>query len=80
MSQKEAIAFHLGWDIADVEWYQPFIWSKKILACESAWYCASKSARPPIVKSRDGTRIVPWEIVESIQGWNVWKFEPEGEA
>ena len=22
----------------------------------------------------------PWDIEESFQGWNVWKFEPEGEA
>jgi hypothetical protein len=79
MSQKEAIAFHLGWDIADVEWYQPFIMSKKILACESAWYCATKSVRQPIVKNRDGITFGPWEIAESFQGWNVWAFQTKGQ-
>lgn len=79
MSQKEAIALHLGWDISDIDWYQPHTMSRKIQACESSWYCATKSARPPIVKNRDGIIFGPWEIVESFQGWNVWEFQTKGQ-
>jgi hypothetical protein len=74
MSLKEAIATHLGWDIADVEWYQPFNWTKKIVATDENWYCATRTATPPRVAStRDDAVVNGWTIAETFGNIRVWK-------
>lgn len=73
MSIREAIATHLGWDINDVEYYQPHAWSKKIVTTDDDWYCATRSAKKPIVKSNRGDALSDWELAETLGNIHVWK-------
>lgn len=75
MTPKEAIAIHLGWDISEVEFYQPGVWDRRIVATENEWYCATKSCKAPSVKSRDGISLQDWKLAESFGNINVWKIE-----
>lgn len=72
MKPKEALATHLGWDIAEVEYYQPGTWSRKIVTADDKWYCATRSAKSPIVRSHHGDTIDDWRLAETIGGVHVW--------
>jgi hypothetical protein len=73
MSLKEALATHLGWDIADVEYYQPCTWSRKIVTTDDNWYCATRTSKPPRVKSAGGDEINDWVLAEEIGEIKIWK-------
>jgi hypothetical protein len=73
MSLKEALATHLGWDIADVEYYQPCTWSRKIVTTDDNWYCATRTSKPPRVKSTGGDEINDWVLAEEIGEIKIWK-------
>jgi hypothetical protein len=77
MTTREALATHLGWDIADIEYYQPCTWNRKIVTADGNWYCATRSEKPPVVRSHHGEKITDWKIAETISGVNVWRFDPE---
>lgn len=73
MTKKEAIAFHLSWDIADVEWYQPLTMSHKVVALESEWIMATKGEKRPILKTRD-LIFENWIKKENVGGWVIWSM------
>jgi hypothetical protein len=72
MTTKEALATHLGWDIADVEYYQPCTWSRKIVTADDSWYCATRSDKPPVVISTHGDKITDWQLAETIGTVRIW--------
>ena len=73
MTLKEAIATHLGWDIADVEYYQPCTWSHKIVVTNDNWYCATRTKKAPRVISTRGDQIDGWVLAETFGNIKVWK-------
>jgi hypothetical protein len=76
-NSRAAIAWHLGWDYADIPeyYYQETIWSKKIVSCEDKYYTASKDkkGKPPVITSNRGSVWpIPWVQEEQIEGWIIW--------
>lgn len=79
-SARAAIAWHLGWDFAEIPdyYYQDSIWSKKIVTCGEKYYTAHKDRkdRPPVITSnRGGVWPMDWKLEEKIEGWTIWSSE-----
>jgi hypothetical protein len=72
MTTREALATHLGWDISEIEYYQPRTWSRKIVTADDNWYCATRSYKTPVVTSTHGVKITDWKLAETIGYVNVW--------
>ncbi len=75
MGTKEAIATHLGWDICEVEFYQPGTWTPRIVAVDGERYCATRTAKPPRVTSTMGDTLTGWTLAETFGGTRVWRLE-----
>lgn len=58
--------------MADIEFYQECTWLKKIVATEDAWYCATRTAKPPRVLSSRGDILDGWKLAESFGPIRVW--------
>jgi len=74
-NSRAAIAWHLGWDYADVGdyYYQGTTWSQKIVSCHNEYFTAQRSkSQPKITSIRGGKWLLQWKLVESIDGWNVF--------
>jgi hypothetical protein len=74
MTKKEALATHLGWDISEIEYYQPATWSQKIIAVDNERYCATKTKTPPKVYSTTGISLTDWILAETFGNIQVWKL------
>lgn len=74
MSKKEAIATHLGWDILDIEYYQPCTWSHRLVAVDNERYCATRTSTPPKVTSAHGDALIGWVLAETFGDIRVWKL------
>jgi hypothetical protein len=80
MSAAEAVANHLGWDIADVKdaRYKYGHTSTPVFTSEDYYYCASKSDGKPATRylandSWDWVQCVPNNPLNDKVKWIVWK-------
>jgi hypothetical protein len=73
MNLKESIATHLGWDVADVEYYQRPVWNMPIVTTSDEWFTATKSDKAPVAKNRDGLILNDWVLAEQFGEIRIWK-------
>jgi hypothetical protein len=79
-NRRSAIAWHLGWDYADVGeyYYQESTWSQKIVSVGNEYYTAQREAREPkITNIHGGIWPLKWHLVDTIDGWNVFRTQAE---
>lgn len=75
MNLKESIATYLGWDVANVAYYQRPVWNIPIVTTSDEWFTATKTEVPPVAKNRDGLILTDWILAEQFECGEIriWK-------